>query len=66
MAADTLPAFRSRGIHTALVHARLAAAREAGCDLAMVHTRPGAVSQRNILRAGFQLAYTLGTLLSPG
>ena len=66
MAADTLPAFRSRGIHTALVYARLAAAREAGCDLAMVSTRPGAVSQRNIQRAGFHLAYTLSTLVSPG
>jgi GNAT superfamily N-acetyltransferase len=65
MAAETLPAYRSRGIHTALVHARLAAAREAGCDLAMVYTRPGAVSQRNVLRAGFQLAYTLSTMVSP-
>jgi GNAT superfamily N-acetyltransferase len=65
MAADTLPAFRSRGIHTALVHARLAAAREAGCDLAMVYTRPGALSQRNVLRAGFQLAYTNSTMVSP-
>jgi GNAT superfamily N-acetyltransferase len=58
MAAETLPAFRHQGIHTALLHARLAAAVEAGCDLAMVHTRPGAVSQGNILRSGFQLAYT--------
>jgi GNAT superfamily N-acetyltransferase len=63
MAAGTLPAYRNRGIHTALVHARLAAAAEAGCDLAMVHTRPGAVSQRNILRAGFQLVYTVNTMV---
>jgi GNAT superfamily N-acetyltransferase len=63
MAAGTLPAYRNRGIHTALLHARLAAAAEGGCDLAMVHTRPGAVSQRNVLRAGFQLAYTVNTMV---
>jgi GNAT superfamily N-acetyltransferase len=64
MAAQTLPAFRNRGIHTALLHARLAAAADAGCDLAMVHTRPGAASQRNVLRAGFQLVYTVNTIES--
>lgn len=62
MAAGTLPAYRNRGIHTALLHARLDAAAKAGCDLAMVHTRPGAASQRNVLRAGFQLVYTVNTL----
>jgi GNAT superfamily N-acetyltransferase len=65
MAADTLPAFRKHGIHTALVHARVDAAVKAGCDLAMVHTRPGAVSQRNVLRAGFQLVYNEVTMISP-
>jgi hypothetical protein len=64
MAAGTLPAFRNQGIHTALLRARLVAAVRAGCDLAMVHTRPGAVSQRNVLRAGFQLVYTVDTMVS--
>lgn len=64
MAAGTQPAFRNQGIHTALLRARLVAAVEAGCDLAMVHTRPGAVSQRNVLRAGFQLVYTVDTMVS--
>ena len=59
MAAETLPAFRRQGVQTALLRARLAAAVEAGCDVAMVHTRPGAASQRNVLRAGFQVAYTV-------
>jgi len=63
MAAGTLPAYRKRGIHIALLRARLAAAAEAGCDLAMVHTRPGAASQRNVLRAGFQLVYTVNTMV---
>jgi GNAT superfamily N-acetyltransferase len=64
MAASTLPALRRRGIHTALLRARLAAAAEEGCDLAMVHTRPGTVSQHNVLRAGFSLMYTVVTMAS--
>ncbi len=65
MAADTLPAYRKRGLHTLLLHARLTAAIAAGCDLALVHTAPGSASQNNVLRAGFQLAYTALTLVSP-
>ena len=63
MAADTLPDFRHQGIHTALMQVRLAAAAEAGCELAMVHGSPGGQSQGNILRSGFQLAYTSVALL---
>ena len=65
MAAETLPAFRNQGVQTALLRARLAAAAAAGCDLALVHTRPGAASQRNVQRAGFQLVYTTAELVSP-
>ena len=65
MAAETFTAYRHQGIHTLLLQARLAAAVEAGCDLALVHTRPGAASQRNVLRAGFQLVYTDVTLAGP-
>ena len=64
MAAGTQPASRNQGVHTALLHARLAAAASSGCELALVHTRPGAVSQRNVLRAGFQLVYTVDTMAS--
>jgi GNAT superfamily N-acetyltransferase len=64
MAASTLPAYQRQGAHAALLHARLAAALEAGCEVAMVHTRPGAASQRNVLRAGFPLMYTVTTLRS--
>ena len=56
--ASTRPAFRRRGVQTALLHARMDAAREAGCDLALVVTAPGEESQRNVERAGFRLAYT--------
>jgi GNAT superfamily N-acetyltransferase len=64
MAAATLPEYRNRGIHGALMQARLAAAAASGCDLAMVHTSPGAASQRNVQRAGFQLAYTVTRLVT--
>jgi GNAT superfamily N-acetyltransferase len=56
--ASTRPAFRRRGVQTALLYMRLAVARRLGCDLAVVGTSPGSDSQRNIERAGFQLAYT--------
>lgn len=55
---STLPTARGRGAQTALLHARLQAAREAGCEIAVVKTAPGNASQRNVQRAGFQLAYT--------
>jgi GNAT superfamily N-acetyltransferase len=55
---STLLRARGRGAQTALLHARLLAAREAGCELALIKTLPGNASQRNVQRAGFQLAYT--------
>lgn len=59
---STLRAARGRGAQTALLHARLRAAREAGCDLAIIKTAPGSASQRNVQRAGFSLAYTKVTM----
>lgn len=56
--ASTRPAFRRRGAQTALFAARLRAAHEAGCDLAMVCARPGSDSHRNAERRGFRVAYT--------
>jgi GNAT superfamily N-acetyltransferase len=56
--ASTRPAFRRQGVQTALLRARMDAARKAGCDLALVVTAPGEDSQRNVERAGFRLAYT--------
>ncbi len=55
---STRPSCRGRGVQTALMHARMAAAVAAGCDLISVHTTPGSDSQRNVERAGFRLAYT--------
>jgi GNAT superfamily N-acetyltransferase len=56
--ASTLPDFRKRGVQTALLHARLKRAAEAGCTLAMSLAQPGSRSQRNITRFGFQTLYT--------
>ena len=56
--ASTLPAFRNRGVQNVLLQARLTAAREAGCEVAVVCTRPGTASQRNAERNGFRVAYT--------
>lgn len=56
--AATLPKFRKRGVQTALTQTRLLAARDAGCEIAMVCTQPGSGSQRNAERNGFRVAYT--------
>jgi GNAT superfamily N-acetyltransferase len=61
--AATLPPYRNRGIQTALSHARMAHASEAGCGLALVGAEPGSTSHRNAERLGFRVAYTKLALL---
>lgn len=56
--ASTLPEFRNRGIQTALLRTRLAAAKAAGCEIAMSIAQPGSASHRNMERQGFHVAYT--------
>jgi hypothetical protein len=56
--ASTLPEYRNRGLQNAFFQARLGAATAAGCQLAVVCTLPGSVSQRNAERNGFRVAYT--------
>jgi GNAT superfamily N-acetyltransferase len=56
--ASTLPEFRKRGVQTALLHARLARAAEAKCNLAACIALPGSSSQRNMTRRGFMTLYT--------
>ena len=59
LSADTtLPAYRGRGLQTALQRQRLRLAAEAGCNLAVAESRPGSGSQRNMERLGFRIAYT--------
>ncbi|MHC9290966.1 GNAT family N-acetyltransferase [Mycobacterium sp. LTG2003] len=61
--AATAPAYRRRGVQTALLAARLADAAAAGCDIAVVTTAPGSKSQQNVQRRGFQLLYTRAILV---
>ncbi|MEU6261318.1 GNAT family N-acetyltransferase [Streptomyces sp. NPDC047043] len=61
--AATAPAYRRRGVQTALLSARLAAAAAAGCDIAVVTTQPGSKSQQNVQRRGFHLLYTRAVLV---
>jgi GNAT superfamily N-acetyltransferase len=54
----TLPDYRCRGVQSALIARRLHEAALAGCEYAVVSTRPGSGSQRNMERRGFRVAYT--------
>jgi GNAT superfamily N-acetyltransferase len=61
--AATAPAHRRRGVHTALLSARLADAAAAGCDVAVIITQPGSKSQQNAQRQGFDLLYARAILV---
>jgi ribosomal protein S18 acetylase RimI-like enzyme len=61
--AGTLPDFRGRGIQTALLRARMKAAAEAGCEVVVVITQGGTVSERNCVRLGFRIAYSKATVI---
>ncbi len=56
--ASTLPAFRNRGVQTALLKERLARAAAENYDLAVCIAAPGSPSQRNVVRLGFSVLYT--------
>jgi ribosomal protein S18 acetylase RimI-like enzyme len=64
--AATAPAFRRRGIQSALLAARLADATAAGCDVAVITVQPGSKSQQNAQRRGFDLLYTRAVLVKAG
>ena len=53
---STRPGYRGQGAQTALLIHRLHLAREQGAALASVFVTPGTPSERNIQKAGFQLA----------
>jgi hypothetical protein len=61
--AGTLLEFRRRGMQTALLQARMAAAAKAGCEFAVIVTNGGTASQRNAERLGFRVAYSKPTML---
>ena len=61
--AGTLASYRGRGLQTALLRARMAAASQAGCEYAVVVTQGGTTSQRNAERLGFRVAYSKVTVI---
>jgi GNAT superfamily N-acetyltransferase len=61
--AATAPAHRRHGIQNALLTVRLAEAAIQGCDLAVIVTQPGSLSQQNAQRRGFHLLYTRAVLV---
>jgi GNAT superfamily N-acetyltransferase len=65
---STKPNYRGRGLQKALVNARLAFAKSQGATLASVTTEPGSISEGNIQKMGFKIAYTrvkLSRLFTP-
>jgi GNAT superfamily N-acetyltransferase len=61
---SVLPQFRNRGIHRAMLHARLERAKDAGCRVAAVTATPGSVSERNLIRYGFVHCYEKATYVA--
>jgi hypothetical protein len=59
----TLPEYRNRGVHGAVIQARMRVGAERGCDVITAGTLPGSGSQRNFERHGFQVAYTKVTMV---
>jgi ribosomal protein S18 acetylase RimI-like enzyme len=63
--AGTLAEYRRRGLQTALLRVRMAAAAKEGCEFAVVVTQGGTTSQGNAERLGFQVAYSKVTVIKP-
>lgn len=61
--AGTLAEYRGRGLQTALLRTRMAAALDAGCEFAVVVTQGGTTSQRNAERLGFRVVYSKVTVI---
>jgi hypothetical protein len=57
-AASTIPAYRNRGVHRALIRKRLEIAQAAGCDLVRFEAALDSASHRNAEHMGFRVAYT--------
>ncbi|KTC84505.1 GNAT family N-acetyltransferase [Legionella brunensis] len=55
---STLPHYRGRGLQKALLYKRLEYAIQSGAKIASVTTEPGSISDLNIQKMGFQIAYT--------
>lgn len=56
---STVPEARGQGVQTTLIRHRLRIAAASGCDLATSMAAPGSVSERNLLRHGFERVFTV-------
>jgi GNAT superfamily N-acetyltransferase len=56
--AATLPGFRGKGCHAALIQHRIARAAKQNCDLLTSFVEFGSTSHLNLERAGLRVAYT--------
>jgi GNAT superfamily N-acetyltransferase len=56
--ASTLPAYRRRGVQSALLAHRIAVAAASNCSMIVVTTSPGSKSQENVQRQDFSLLYS--------
>jgi hypothetical protein len=56
--ATTLPEFRGKGCHTAMIHHRIAQAEKHNCDLLTSFVEFGSTSHLNLEKAGLRVAYT--------
>jgi GNAT superfamily N-acetyltransferase len=63
---SVLTSYRRRGIQQALIAARLNFAARLGVGIATIGSRPGAATERNVRRMGFNLAYTKVNLARAG
>lgn len=57
-AGSTLPGYRGRGWHIAMIRDRMARARDAGARFMRATARPSSSSERNFHRCGFETLYT--------
>jgi GNAT superfamily N-acetyltransferase len=56
--ATTLPDFRGKGCHTAMIQHRIAQAEKQNCDLLTSFVEFGSTSHLNLEKAGLRVAYT--------
>jgi GNAT superfamily N-acetyltransferase len=52
----TIPEARNRGVQRSLISYRLLLAAQSGCEIAAATAAPGGASERNMQRAGFEIA----------
>jgi hypothetical protein len=58
--ATTLPDFRGKGCHRAMIHHRITKAEKQNCDLLTSFVEFGSTSHLNLEKAGLRVAYTKG------